>query len=84
MKKGGKLAHPVETNMVWLDIADCGVTADEMAEIAVEEGIKGRGGRLVIHYQISEEAVRRLERVMNRMLEKKKRSGGKLENIGIA
>ena len=84
VKKGGKLAHPVETNMVWLDIADCGVTADEMAEIAAEEGIKGRGGRLVIHYQISEEAVRRLERVMDRMLEKKKRSGGKLENIGIA
>lgn len=71
VKKGGKLANPVETNMVWLDIDDCGVSADEMAIIAEEEGIKGRGGRLVIHYQISDEAVRRLERVMDRMLEKK-------------
>jgi threonine aldolase len=71
VKKGGKLAHPVETNMVWLDIADCGVSADEMAEMAAEEGIKGRGGRLVIHYQISEDAVKRLERVMDRMLAKR-------------
>jgi threonine aldolase len=71
VKKGGKLAHPVETNMVWLDITDCGVSADEMAGMAAEEGIKGRGGRLVIHYQISEDAVKRLERVMDRMLAKR-------------
>lgn len=77
VKKGGKLAHPVETNMVWLDIADCGASADEMAEMAAEEGIKGRGGRLVIHYQISEDAVRRLERVMERLLAKKKEGLGK-------
>jgi threonine aldolase len=72
VKKGGRLAHPVETNMVWLDIVDCGVSADEMAALAEAEGIKGRGGRLVIHYQISEEAINRLERVMDRMLAKKR------------
>lgn len=80
VKKGGRLAHPVETNMVWLDIADCGVSAAEMGALAVAEGIKAMGGRLVIHYQISEEAVNRLERVMDRILAKKGEAKGSGRN----
>jgi threonine aldolase len=80
VKKGGKLANPVETNMVWLDIEECGVSVDEMAEISAEEGLKGRGGRLVVHYQINDEAVARLERVMDRMLEKRDLKHGAVSN----
>jgi len=66
--KGGQLTKPVETNMVWLDIEHEGFTADTFAELAATEGIKARGGRLVVHYQITEDAVQRLGRIMDKML----------------
>ena len=37
-------------------------------QAALVEGVKVNGGRLVVHYQISEEAVRRLGRAMDRVL----------------
>ncbi|KAJ9635338.1 hypothetical protein H2204_005899 [Knufia peltigerae] len=66
--KGGKLSNPVETNMVWLDINHAGYSAEKFAELAAIEGIKANGGRLVVHYQITDDAVERLGRVMDRML----------------
>ncbi|EXJ67366.1 threonine aldolase [Cladophialophora psammophila CBS 110553] len=69
--KGGKLANPTETNMVWLDLENEGCSADEFAELASMEGLKARGGRLVVHYQISEEAVERLGRVMDAVLQRR-------------
>ncbi|KIW20457.1 hypothetical protein PV08_01032 [Exophiala spinifera] len=66
--KGGKLAKPVETNMVWLDINHAGYSAEKFAELAATESIKANGGRLVVHYQISDDAVARLGRVMDKML----------------
>ncbi|KAB8356693.1 hypothetical protein FH972_024269 [Carpinus fangiana] len=62
---GGKFAVPVETNMVWLDVE--GDVRDKFVKICSEEGIKASGGRLVVHYQIGDEAVQRLERVFARM-----------------
>jgi threonine aldolase len=70
--KGGQLAKPVETNMVWLDIVEAGYSAEQFAELAAAEGIKARGGRLVVHYQITDDAVDRLGRVMDKMLEGRK------------
>lgn len=70
--KGGQLAKPVETNMVWLAIAEAGYSAEQFAELAADEGIKARGGRLVVHYQITDDAVERLGRVMDKMLEGRK------------
>lgn len=66
--KGGKLAKPVETNMVWLDISHEGLSQAQFAEIAALEGIKASGGRLVVHYQISEDAVDKLSRAMDKVL----------------
>ncbi|KAJ8609312.1 hypothetical protein MRB53_039187 [Persea americana] len=40
---GGKLTWPVETNMVWLDLSDAGVSAEKLATVAQEEGITLRG-----------------------------------------
>ncbi|KEF54320.1 threonine aldolase [Exophiala aquamarina CBS 119918] len=72
-KKGGVLAKPVETNMVWLDIGHEGFSQEDFAEVAASQGLKARGGRLVIHYQISDDAVRKLEAVMDEVLEQGKR-----------
>ncbi|KAI1092949.1 l-allo-threonine aldolase [Rostrohypoxylon terebratum] len=61
VKLGGKLEHPTETNMVWLDLEAAGVDKERFADMAEKVGIKTmRGllqGRLVIHYQICPEAL---------------------------
>jgi threonine aldolase len=78
--KGGKLANPTETNMVWLDLGQAGCPDSRFAELAAEEGLKARGGRLVVHYQITQEAVERLGRVMDKVLEERK---GKENKDGV-
>ena len=69
-RKGGKLANPTETNMVWLDLDAAGCSKDEFVEMARTEGLKTAGGRLVSHYQISDDAVARLERLMDLVLKR--------------
>lgn len=68
---GGKLQQPTETNMVWLDLADAGVSAEEFQQLGKEKGLKLYGGRLVVHYQIGNEAVDKLEQIMKVVFEKK-------------
>ncbi|KAI1771533.1 l-allo-threonine aldolase [Hypoxylon cercidicola] len=69
---GGKLEHPTETNMIWLDLEAAGVTGDSLADMAEKAGIKTfRGrlrGRLVVHYQICDEAVESLARLFSDIL----------------
>ncbi|KAF2799385.1 hypothetical protein K505DRAFT_321187 [Melanomma pulvis-pyrius CBS 109.77] len=60
---GGKLQYPVDTNMVWLDIEGNGISLNRWIELGDKYGIKIRGGRLVVHYQIGEEAIERLKQV---------------------
>lgn len=67
-ERGGKLAQATETNMVWLDLEDAGVSRKEFVEAGVKEGVRFLGGRVVVHYQVSEEAVERLGRVMDMVL----------------
>lgn len=77
--RGGELAHPVETNMVWLDLDHAGSSAEEIARLAADEGLKAFGGRLVVHYQITDDAIERLGRVMDKILQnssKKRRLNG--------
>jgi len=49
---GGKLIHPVHTNMVWLDLNEARCTASRFEGLGREAGLKLMDGRLVIHYQI--------------------------------
>lgn len=49
--RGGKLLHPVHTNMVWLDLESSGVGPNDLAEIGKEKGLKLSGGRVVVHYR---------------------------------
>jgi len=65
---GGKLTWPVETNMVWLDLESANVSNADFAAIAKREGINAKSGRIVIHYQVAEEALMALERTMERVL----------------
>lgn len=66
--KGGKLTNPTETNMIWLDLEAAGSSASHFVSLAQQEGLKAGGGRLVAHYQICDDAVMKLERVMDQVL----------------
>lgn len=81
--KGGKLANPVETNMVWLDLGDLGMKDSDFAEILEDHGLRGYGGRLVVHYQISDKAIERLENAMLEALSRKGPKGQTLESNGV-
>jgi threonine aldolase len=75
---GGKVQYPVDTNMVWLDIEAHNIPINTWVELGDKYGLRIRGGRLVVHYQIGEEAIRRLEQVFKDALkgeagDKKKR-----------
>lgn len=70
-KYGGKTTNPVETNMVWFDLEHAGISAKEFIAEGEKVGLRLLGGRLVVHYQIGEEAVKRLEELMKVVLKGK-------------
>ena len=72
---GGKLSKPTETNMVWLDIQDAGCSNAKFEELGLEKGLKVISGRLVVHYQTSDDAVTKLEEVMKDIISKKETNG---------
>jgi threonine aldolase len=73
---GGKLEKPTETNMVWIDLDDAGVVShQEFSELGAAKGLKVWRGRLVVHYQISDDAVSRLEEVMIEIMQNKGKNG---------
>ncbi|KAJ5218005.1 Aromatic amino acid beta-eliminating lyase/threonine aldolase [Penicillium cinerascens] len=63
--RGGKLQYPVHTNMVWLDLEASGVGPNDLTVIGEEKGLRLLGGRVVLHYQVSDEAIARLEQVFD-------------------
>ncbi|CEL04526.1 Putative L-allo-threonine aldolase [Aspergillus calidoustus] len=63
--RGGKLAFPVHTNMVWLDIEAAGLGPNDLADIGKDQGLRLLGNRIVIHYQVSDDAISRLEQVFD-------------------
>ncbi|KAL7818613.1 pyridoxal phosphate-dependent transferase [Trichoderma gracile] len=68
---GGRLVHPVHTNMAWVDIEAAGCSSERFVELGKEEGLTLGGGRLVTHYQVAQlgnEVLQRLERVFKKVL----------------
>lgn len=63
----GKLALPVQTNMCWLDLASAGTTPARFEQLGREAGLRLMGNRIITHYQVGEEALRRLEEVFKRV-----------------
>ncbi|KAK0255633.1 hypothetical protein LTR91_002558 [Friedmanniomyces endolithicus] len=72
---GGKTTNPVETNMVWFDLDAANISAKDFVEEGEKVGLRLLGGRLVVHYQIGDEAVQRLERLMQAVLKGKTING---------
>jgi threonine aldolase len=71
---GGSLRNPTETNMIWLDLEAAGIDKPYFAKVAQEMGLKTMQGRLedrlVVHYQICQEAVDILIHVFRFVLKK--------------
>jgi threonine aldolase len=61
--------------MVWLDLEDAGIPGEEFAKLGGMKGLRFLGGRLVVHYQISDEAVSKLEELMKEVLQNRGASG---------
>lgn len=51
---GGKLVHPVHTNMCWVDLASAKCSDDRFIQLSKDAGLNTSGGRLVTHYQIAQ------------------------------
>lgn len=68
--KGGKLLLPVDTNMVWIDLKPGNREQIWMTETEAEGLIVygGSRGRIVAHYQISEEAILKLDKVFEKVI----------------
>ncbi|KAG8763387.1 hypothetical protein FRC11_004155 [Ceratobasidium sp. 423] len=69
---GLKTVLPVETNMIFIDLESAGLENDWLVEEAKSVGLKfGYDGRIVVHHQISAEAVQKLKEILSRVMEKK-------------
>ncbi|KAF9414722.1 Threonine aldolase [Podila epigama] len=68
---GCQIINPVDTNMIWVDTTEAGFTVDDLIVELAKEGIKisgsGCAARLVLHYQITDEAVERFIQVLRKM-----------------
>jgi len=72
---GGKTSNPVETNMVWFDLEAAGISVKDFVAEGEKVGLRLLGGRLVVHYQIGEEAFQRLEKLSQAVLQGKSLNG---------
>lgn len=69
---GLKVAVPVETNMVFIDLEDAKLRNEWFVEEGKKHGVTfGFFGRIVIHHQICPEAVERLKLTIKTVLDKK-------------
>lgn len=68
IRRGGRLSRRTETNIVWVDLEGPGVSVAEFDRAGDKHDIKLSGKRLVLHYQINEEALNRLGLVFDDVL----------------
>ncbi|OKO90614.1 Alanine racemase TOXG [Penicillium subrubescens] len=73
IERGGRLLRGVETNQIWVDLEGAGIDARVWNEAGRRHGIKLDGKRIVLHHQISEEAVSKLRDVFCEVLQVKAR-----------
>lgn len=70
IKRGGRLRRRVETNIVYVDLEEAGISDEDFRDLGRKFGIKLDGCRIVLHYQISDEALRRMGMVFNEAFSK--------------
>lgn len=68
------LEHPVQTNFVFIDLAASKVDNDFFAKSAEKHDIKAYGSRLAFHFQVSDEAVENLKKVLKETADEAKRN----------
>jgi threonine aldolase len=68
---GGRLLRPVETNVVWVDLKSLGVQERTWNAAGKRHGILLDGKRIMVHHQISDEAMMKLQGVMAEVLPNK-------------
>jgi len=77
---GVRIAFPVETNHVFIDPSPIGIEIDELCSRALEElQIRLSGARLIVHIQVSPEAVDELVGLVGRMKEASSGTGSASE-----
>ncbi|KAG8766874.1 hypothetical protein FRC12_006606 [Ceratobasidium sp. 428] len=75
---GQKTVLPVDTNMVFIDLDAEGLDNGWLVEEAKNVGLRlGYGGRIVVHHQISAEAVEKLKGVLSTVVNKHREGGYK-------
>lgn len=82
--KGGKVGHPVHTNMLWMDLEGMGIDAARFNEIAQENGLATSAPRLITHYQVAQrgdEVMEKLERVFEQVCSEAG-TGAKRQKLG--
>ncbi len=63
---------PVETSMLFLDLETAGIENSWLIEEGVKQGIKfGYGGRVVIHHQITDDAIAALLKTLDVVIQRK-------------
>lgn len=67
-ERGGRLLRPVQTNMVWVDLKSLGIEEKAWNAVGKRHGIRLDGKRIMVHHQICDEAVVKLQRVINEVL----------------
>ncbi|KAF3911670.1 hypothetical protein AA313_de0202847 [Arthrobotrys entomopaga] len=75
-KNGGTLRFPCDTNMVWLDLGSVGGDETDIPKEAKKAGLKWDWERIVIHHQISDDAIEKMEEVFAKLVENGKARGG--------
>ncbi|XPS93871.1 Low-specificity L-threonine aldolase [Ascochyta lentis] len=76
---GGKLDYPVDSNMVWLNLEAHNIDLNHFIETGEKYGVRTRGGRFVVHYQISEECIEAVTKLFTDVLTGKVGDGKKAE-----
>ncbi|KAI1206392.1 pyridoxal phosphate-dependent transferase [Annulohypoxylon truncatum] len=64
---GGRMEYPVQTNMVWLDLQSLNCSPSRFAQLGRQVGLKVSGNRIITHYQIGEEAIKRLASIFEKV-----------------
>ena len=77
-KIGYSLTLPVETNMIWIDLEKLGVSEKTFEAYGAMEGVMLFDyNRIVVHHQTSQEAVEKLVKAMEHLMEDVKRGSVK-------
>ncbi|KAF1349329.1 hypothetical protein EJ07DRAFT_169515 [Lizonia empirigonia] len=76
---GGELDYPVDSNMVWLNLEAHNIDVNHFIETGEKYGVRTRGGRLVVHYQISDECIEAVRKLFTEVLTGREGEGKKAE-----